>query len=279
MTHPTDTPLVDVLIPTCDRPGPLAVTLTSLAAQTLRGFRVVISDQGDEPVDEDPLVLATLRLLDHRGHAPRVLRNLPRRGMAQQRQFLLDRAEAPYVLFLDDDVIIEPDLVERLHRTIVVEGCGFVGSPVIGLSFRDDVRPHEQPLELWDGPVRPEVVRPGTPEWERYRLHNAANVLHVQQRLGLSPETQERYKVAWIGGCVMFDAASLREVGGFELDQELPPEHRGEDVVAQLRTMERFGGAGILPSGAYHQEVPTTLEHRPVDLVSRYLEEAEASRR
>ena len=47
----TDRPLVDVLIPTYRRPTALAVTLASLAAQTLRPFRVVVSDQTeDEPV-------------------------------------------------------------------------------------------------------------------------------------------------------------------------------------------------------------------------------------
>ena len=278
MNEPAPAPAVDVLIPTCNRPGPLAVTLMSLASQTFRGFHVTISDQGDEPVAEDPLVTATFRLLEHHGHAPRVLRNLPRRGMAPQRQFLLEQSKAPYALFLDDDVMLEPDLVERLHTTILEEGCGFVGSALIGLSFRDDVRPHEQPLELWDGPVQPESLRPGTPEWDRYRLHNAANVLHAQERLGLPGGTRQRYKVAWVGGCVMFDTAALREVGAFEFERELPPDHRGEDVVAQLRTMERFGGAAILPSGAYHQEVPTTLEHRPVDALKHYLQEIGASR-
>ena len=29
------------------------------------------------------------------------------------RQFLLDQAVAPYVLFLDDDVILEPDVIGR----------------------------------------------------------------------------------------------------------------------------------------------------------------------
>src|SRR5690606_20923982 len=39
--------IVDVLIPTYGRPAALAVTMTSLCAQTLRPFRVVVSDQTD----------------------------------------------------------------------------------------------------------------------------------------------------------------------------------------------------------------------------------------
>lgn len=71
--------------------------------------------------------------------------------LAEHRQFLLDRVRCPYVLFVDDDVIVEPDLVERLLAVIRSEGCGFVGSAVIGLSFADDVRPHQQVVEWWDG--------------------------------------------------------------------------------------------------------------------------------
>jgi hypothetical protein len=45
----------------------------------------------------------------------------------------------------------------------------------------------------------------------------------------------------------------------------LPPDHCGEDVLVQLRVMERFGGCGLIPSGAYHMELPTTLPDREVD--------------
>lgn len=144
------------------------------------------------------------------------------------------------------------------------EDCGFVGSAVIGLSFIDDVRPHEQKIEFWDEPVQPEVVKYGTPQWERWRLHNAANLYHVQQRLGLTPDQQRKYRVAWVGGCVMYDTPKLRELGGYLFWQELPPEHCGEDVLVQLQLMERYGGCGIIPSGVYHQELPTTIVDRRV---------------
>lgn len=37
------------------------------------------------------------------------------------------------------------------------------------------------------------------------------------------------------------------------------------DVLAQLRVMARFGGAGLIPSGPYHQELPTTVTDRRCD--------------
>lgn len=257
---------VDVLIPTYRRPAALAVTLTSLGAQTLRDLRVVISDQTEDADAAAAFeVRAAIRVLQARGCLVEIHKHLPRRGMAEQRQFLLDQASAPYALFLDDDVILEPDLLARLLATIQRERCGFVGSALIGLSYLDDIRPHEQVIEFWDGPVQPEVVRPGTPAWRRHLLHNAANIYHLQQRLALTPERQRVYRVAWVGGCVLYDTAALRAVGGFGFWRELPPEHSGEDVLAQLRVMARFGGCGIIPSGAYHQELPTTIPDRRID--------------
>jgi hypothetical protein len=185
--------------------------------------------------------------------------------MAEQRQFLLNQVHAPYALFLDDDLILETYVIRIMLEVIQAEKIGFVGSAVIGLSFIDDIRPDEQAIELWDGPVQPEVIRPDLPSWQRYRLHNAANLYHVQKKLGVSPNQPMRYKVAWVGGCVLYDAARLRQVGGFSFWQDLPPSHSGEDVLAQLRVMQVYGGCGLLPSGVYHQELPTTIPDRQVD--------------
>ena len=264
-TGGADTPL-DVLIPTFERPAALASPLTSLLAQTPAALRVVVSDQSRRAASFDaPEVMAPVRVLRAQGREVELHRHLPRRGLAEQRQFLLDRVSAPGCLFIDDDVILEPDLIERLWRTIREEGCGLVGCGLIGLSFLDDVRPHEQAVELWEGPVEPELVTPGSREWERYKLHNAANLHHVARRLGLAPGARVRYKLAWAGGCVLYDTGALRDAGGFEFWEELPALHAGEDVLAQLRVMARRGGCGILPSGAYHQELPTTIAERAVD--------------
>lgn len=265
---------VDVLIPTCGRSAALAVTLTSLCAQNFRDFRVVVSDQtaGTSAVDARE-VGAVLRVLRLHGHPIHTHRHLPSRGMAEHRQFLLDQVTAPYALFLDDDLILEPEVIGRMIDAIRQERCGFVGSGVIGLSYLDDLRPFEQAVEFWLGPVEPELVVPDSPGWHRYRLHNAANLLHVQERLGLSARGQDedgetvtlKYRVAWVGGCVMYDAAKLRSVGGFQFWRDLPREHCGEDVLAQLRVMARHGGCGLMPSGVYHQELPTTIQNRAVN--------------
>ena len=103
------------------------------------------------------------------------------------------------------------------------------------------------------------------PSWERHHLHSAANLFHVQTRLGLRSQGESYYRVAWVGGCVLFDVDKLRRCGGFDFWPKLPAEHCGEDVVAQLRVMERYGGCGLIPSGAYHMELPTTVPRRDID--------------
>jgi glycosyltransferase involved in cell wall biosynthesis len=259
-------PLIDVLIPTYNRPAALAVTLTSLIAQSNKQFRIIISDQSDESCLNSPVVRAVIRVLEFHGHPVQVAEHFPRRGMAEQRQFLLDLAVSPFVLFLDDDLILEKNVLENMLTVIQDQDCGFVGSAVIGLSFIDDDRPHEQAIEYWDHGVEPEHVHPDSPAWQRHSLHNAANLLHVQKNMGLDIYSDPiPYKVAWVGGCVLYNAARLRSVGGFSFWKNLPPEHSGEDVLAQLRVMELYGGCGLIPSGVYHQELPTTIPNRQVD--------------
>jgi len=257
---------LDILIPTCGRPAALALELASLAAQDRPGFRVVISDQTESGNLEDHgEFLAAVRVLRLHGNPVEWHKHLPRRGMAEQRDFLLSQARGRAALFLDDDLILEPPTVGRMLRALDAAACGFVGCGLIGLSYEHDERPDEQAIEFWGERVQPEEIVPGSSEWQRHRLHNAANLLHVQRRLGLASTDCRLYKVAWVGGCVLYDTQKLRDCGGFGFWTELPVNHAGEDVLAQLRVMARYGGCGLLPSGVYHQELPTTIPDRRVN--------------
>ena len=257
---------VDVLIPTAGRVAELAVTLAGLAAQDGPPFRVVVSDQSDDDASAAPAVQAMVRVLRAQGREVRMLRHLPRRGLAEHRQFLLDESDAEAVLFLDDDVWLEPGALARMGDALDALGCGFVGMAVQGLSYLDDDRPAQRAaFEPWDGPVLPERVRRGTPAFDRWPLHNAANLVHLARDVPLPDRGWLAYKVAWIGACVLYRRAALVDAGGFSFWSELPTAHAGEDVAAQWRVMERDGGAGILPSGAVHLEAPTTLPDRAVD--------------
>jgi GT2 family glycosyltransferase len=268
-------PVLDVLVPTKDRPVELATTLAGLAAQTGVAFRVVVSDQSSGTPSYDTPAAATLvRAMRRRGTEVELTRHLPRRGITEHRAFLLSRATADAVLYLDDDVWLEPGVLDRLHRALRELRCGFVAAAMQGLSHLGDRRPEEEaPFEPWEGPVRPERVTKGSAAWGRWTLHNAANGVHLAERIGLDtgplppPDRWLPYKVAWAAGCVLFDRAALLEVGGFDFWTEVPSDAHGEDVLTQLRVLARRGGAGILPSGAYHQQAATSLPARSASAV------------
>ncbi len=269
--------LVDVLIPTVGRKTGLAIVLASLLGQTFKDFDVVVSDQTDPPgYLQDPEIEALAQALEWHGHRVELHTHQPRRGMAEHRHFLLSRSRARYAHFLDDDVILEPGVMERMLDVIREEGCGFVGCAAAGLRYRYDVRPHQQNIELWNGPVRPESFTPQSIPWERAAVNVAANPLHLERRLSPRGETV-RYKVAWIGGAnVVYDREKLLSVGGFSWWRRLPPVHAGEDVLAQFLLIRKYGGCGILPSGTYHLLLPTTIPdrtHEARDLFGELIQE------
>jgi hypothetical protein len=161
------------------------------------------------------------------------------------------------VLYLDDDVLMEPWVARRLLETLRAERCGFVGAFPAGLSWEHDLRPTQERIEYWDGPVQPEVVEPGTERWELWQLHRAANLHHVERRL--APGEHRLYKVTWCAACVLYDRKKLLEVGGFSFWPRLPRYHSGEEVLVQNLLLRRWGGCCIIPSGTYFSELPSTV--------------------
>lgn len=266
--------LVDVLIPTYRRQTGLAVVLTSLLGQTFTDFDVTISDQTDAETSYlESIEIQTLaRALRYHGHQVTLHRHLPSRGLAEQRQFLLEQSRAPYAHYLDDDVLLDPPVMQRMLQVLQAEQCGFVGCPATGLEYLDDVRPHQQGIELWEGPVRPEPFAPDTLPWGRHVVNNAANALHLAARL--APDgAPVRYKIAWVGGAnILYDRAKLLSVGGFSWWDRLPREHAGEEVVVQFLLIRKYGGCGVLPSGTYHLGLPTTVEDRQRNAIELFPE-------
>jgi GT2 family glycosyltransferase len=248
---------VSVLIPTYERAASLIMTLSGVAAQTVTDLQVVVSSQGRHKAEGSSVGRALGRVIEARGGSIEWHHREPR-GIAEQRHFLLGRAEAEPVLFLDDDVFMEPFVIERLLSVLEAEGCGFVGAFPAGLTFVDDVRPEQQKIEYWRGPVQPEAIEKDGPGWERWQLHRAANLYHVAQKLALPPGEFLRYKVAWIAACVLYSRKKLLEIGGFSFWQRLPRYHKAEDIVVQNLLLRRYGGCGVVPSGTYHSQVGTT---------------------
>jgi GT2 family glycosyltransferase len=248
---------IDILLPTCNRLESLILTLSGVAAQSLTDLRVVVADQSDAPVGEHQVIQTLRRIIEARGGSVAWHARPPVHGIAEQRDFLLRHATSDAVLYLDDDVFMEPWVAQRLLDVLREQECGFVGAFPAGLSHRDDVRPRQQVLDFWDGRVRPEIVEPGLPAWERWQLHRAANAYHAARRL--RPGESRLYKVAWVASCVLYDRRKLLDVGGFAFWSRLPRWHSGEEVLVQNLLVRRWGGCATLPSGTYYSQVPTTV--------------------
>lgn len=257
MVDEMDRVSVDVLLPTCNRLESLIYTLSGIASQTFRQMRVIVSDQSQEPVEQMQVIQTLRRVIEVRGGEVEWHTRPQVHGIAEQRNFLLEHAQSKYVLYLDDDVFMEPWVVEKLVDVLERERCGFVGAFPAGLSHRNDVRSEQQIVEFWDGPVRPEVVEPESPQWERWQLHRAANSYHVS--LAVREGTFRLYKVAWTASCILYDRQKLLDVGGFSFWSRLPRWHSGEEVLVQNLLMRRYGGCAIMPSGTYYSQVPTTV--------------------
>ncbi len=250
-------PTLDILLPTCNRRESLIMTLAGVASQTLTDLRLIVADQSDERAQRSAVVRALRATIELRGGIVEWHERPQVHGVAEQREFLLSQARTAAVLFLDDDVLMGPSVAERLLAMLREQGCGFVGAFPIQSPYRFDVRPEQQVVEWWDGPVRPECITPGAPEWRRAELHRAANLWHVSQRL--PPGTYRLYKVAWVASCVLYDRAKLLDVGGFAFWPRLPRWHSGEDVLVQNLLMRRWGGCGVIPADTYFSQVPSTV--------------------
>jgi glycosyltransferase involved in cell wall biosynthesis len=250
-------PQVDILLPTCNRQESLILTLSGVASQTFQDYHLIVADQSEEPAANSPVVQSLLRIIEARGGTHEWHYRVPSLGIAEQRHFLLNQASSKMILYLDDDVWMEPWVLQKMVDELNHQKCAFIGAFPAGLSFKDDVRPTQQVIEYWEGPVEPEAVEPESPEWERAHLHRAANLYHVAQNLQRGESYL--YKVAWIASCILYDHQKVLDVGGYKFWNRLPRYHSGEEVLLQNLLMRRWGGASLIPSGTYYSEVPSTV--------------------
>jgi glycosyltransferase involved in cell wall biosynthesis len=250
-------PQVDILLPTCNRQESLILTLSGVASQTFQDYHLIVADQSEEPAANSPVVQSLLRIIEARGGTHEWHYRVPSLGIAEQRHFLLNQASSKMILYLDDDVWMEPWVLQKMVDELNHQKCAFIGAFPAGLSFKDDVRPTQQVIEYWEGPVEPEAVEPESLEWERAHLHRAANLYHVAQNLQRGESYL--YKVAWIASCILYDHQKVLDVGGYKFWNRLPRYHSGEEVLLQNLLMRRWGGASLIPSGTYYSEVPSTV--------------------
>src|SRR5260370_35492912 len=105
---------VDILLPTYNRLTSLLMTLAGVAAQTHRDMRVIIADQSREPAGDEQVVQAAGRVIEASGGCIEWYYRRPVHGIAEQRDFVLKKANADVVLYLADDLLIDQWRVGQL---------------------------------------------------------------------------------------------------------------------------------------------------------------------
>jgi glucosyl-dolichyl phosphate glucuronosyltransferase len=110
-------PKISVIIPTKNRADDLRRTLESLIVQTRRPDEIVVVDQSSVPSFEPASFPTTVTYI----YAPHIS------GAAVARNVAMDRATGDIWVFLDDDVILEPEYVQELLNAYLPDVTGVSG--------------------------------------------------------------------------------------------------------------------------------------------------------
>ncbi len=219
---------ISAIVPTIGRPAALRELLRSLASQGCADLEVIVADAGaDEGVAgvirEPEWAAAGLAVVHERVEKPNAVR---------QRNAAIGRSRAEYLLFLDDDVVLEPDCVERLrarlerHRDVVAVMATFSNHP------------WPRPTRLWAWYLT-RVLGLGEGEWQ-------GRVLGPLLRFGYDPLPEEASPVQWIGaGNSMVRREAFLAAGGFS-DFFLHRCTTNEDVDLGLK-LSRLGPMLLVP--------------------------------
>jgi GT2 family glycosyltransferase len=208
-SKPTAANSLAVIIPTLNRPHDLAIAVQTLLEQTKLPEELIIIDQS--PGDESERQVRAL-FAEHAKQANQVClrytRDIEITSLAMARNVALDQNSCDIVLFLDDDVELEPEFVEELMR-------GYSEDPgITGISgIITNYKPGGYAGRIWQwlfihGPFRD----------QRQSFYHRADELRNAGRLAVT---------RFGGGLMSFRAD---RIGGLRFDSNLRGASEGEDV-------------------------------------------------
>jgi GT2 family glycosyltransferase len=202
-------PTLSVLIPTLNRPHDLMIAVKTLLRQTHLPQELIIVDQSASD-DSERQVRALFAQRDAAAtqFELRYTRDPGIRSLAIARNLLLDQNRCSIFLFLDDDVELEPDFVEKL-----LEGYA-EDSAVTGISgIITNYKPGGFASRLWS-----RVFVHGPFLDERQQIYYRAAELRSAGRIVVS---------RFGGGLMSF---RTERIAGLRFDKNLKGSSEGEDV-------------------------------------------------
>lgn len=135
-----------VLINVKDRPTELAMLLQSLRTQTTQNFDILILDDcSSTPLQNYHFLNCIIQQIKQEGHRLFLKRTDFSEGVAKARQKIVDWAGSipfkwKYYLRVDDDVVLEPDYIDRLFKVLDAgyDLASGVTVPMTGPSLKRD---------------------------------------------------------------------------------------------------------------------------------------------
>jgi GT2 family glycosyltransferase len=226
-----------VVIPTKNRPHELAVTVLSLLRQSVLPRELIVVDQSADRTSRERIeqIYGSLSPEQREDLKLCYLREPAISGAATARNAAMEIASREFWVFLDDDVILEPDFLEQLLDTFSIEpNAAGAGGVITNYGKRS-----------WLFRFFHWLFMRGPFVDERQHIYLRADVL---REFGLIPVTR-------LGGGLMAFRAS--EVATLRFDSQLCGASEGEDVDFCARLRARGAELYINPRAR--------LEHKKTD--------------
>jgi len=225
-------------IPVKDRPVELALLLQSLLNQTFQRFQVLLVNDCQETdfLSENSTVRGLLKLLEGRGSPVTIVKG-DHKGPQYCGQRILENAATELIFRLDDDVVLQPDCLEKL-LAIIAEGYDAVG-PI----YLDPQRPAEDQV-IPEGTSQADLIKAGRVYWKDDLF--LSGILQVN----LHP-TDAPVPVEHLNSGFLYRQSAARKAGGYFLDYSVVG-HREETDISYRMFCTGARLAVVPAARAYH---------------------------
>lgn len=189
---------ISAIVPTIGRADSLRALLKSLSAQTLRVDEVIVADASGN--DETRLLLNEPQWCESGLIVRREVVDPP--NAVRQREAAIKIASGEFLLFLDDDVVLEPECVAHMMDLLKTN------PDVVGVTADFNNQTWPQPTQIWRWYLR-WVLRFRRGEWQ-------GRVVGPLLRFGYNPVPVGPTQMEWLGTCnSLVRLSAYCQAGGF----------------------------------------------------------------
>lgn len=188
---------ISAIVPTIGRPRSLRALLESVAAQTHRVDEVIVADASVD--DQTERVLA-----DFKSQSAFIVKRIAVHppNAVRQRAAAISVAHGELFLFLDDDVVLEPDCVARMIESLESNAC------VVAVSADFNNQTWPAPTQMWQLYLR-HVLKLKQDAWQ-------GRVVGPLLRFGYNSVPCEPCATEWLGsGNSLVRRSAFVAAGGF----------------------------------------------------------------